>query len=409
MNKLRIGIIGAGSRGVSSFGKLFSDRTDTEVVAYADLNEERMKEAKDFLKKDDIELYTDVSKMLSSAEMDAVVIATIDCYHKEHIVAALEAGYHVLTDKPMATNTRDCIAINDAARKSSKIINMGFNIRSDVVCRKMKELIETGVIGKLVTIEEREYYTGGKTYFSRWNRFYAKCGGLFCHKGSHDFDIINWFNEGALPVKVSAFAGMNVFIPEGLPFELEANEKAGPYCEICQVAYKCPDRVDLSEGFKGFTGKGREADGYNRDTCMYLSEKDTHDNGIALIEYDNGVRVSHSENFISPVTDRFFSIVGDKGHIEASLGQSKITVFPRWTADKTEYFLRRTAGGHGGADPRMVETFVQSIRHNKKPTATVRDGTLSVLIADAAERSRRENRTVMIDELISRAEIDELI
>lgn len=409
MDKLRIAVIGAGARGVHSFGNLFSARDDCEIAALADTNMERMKAGRAILHKENIALYTDIAKMLAEVKPDAVVVTSVDCFHKEHIIMALRAGFHVLTDKPLATKTADCLEVNRVARETGKTVNMGFNLRSDLVCRKIKELTDSGVIGKLVTIEEREYYSGGKTYFSRWNRFYEKSGGLFCHKGSHDFDIINWLNPGALPVKVSAFAGINVFKPEGLPFKLEPGEEAGPYCEVCKVKDKCPDYWKINPPFTNFSGAARKEDGYNRDTCMYLSEKDTHDNGIAMVEYDNGVRATHSENFISPVGDRLFTIVGDRGHLDASLHDAHVTVRPRWTSDRIEYNLTRPAGGHGGADPAMVETFVRNLKYGKSPVATLRDGTMSVLIAEAAERSRRENRTVMIEEFISRREIEELL
>ena len=75
---------------------------------------------------------------------------------------------------------------------------------------------------------------------------------------------------------------------------------------------------------------------------------------------------------------------------------------------RTEYRLSRPEGGHGGADPTMIETLIRNFRTRTIPFATLRDGTLSVAVAEAAERSRREGRTVKIDELLTRAEVKDL-
>jgi predicted dehydrogenase len=407
MTPLRIGIIGSGSRGIHCFGKLFGERDDTRVIALADLNLERMKAAAEELGRSDLQLYTDPQAMLTREPLDAVVITTPDYLHCEYILMALAAGRHVLTDKPLATRAADGVRIARAARAAGRIVDMGFNLRHETVCRRIKELIDEGAIGQVQLIDNRDYYDGGRTYFSRWNRFYGKGGGLFCHKGSHDFDLLNWYNAGALPVKVSAFAGMNVLLPQGLPFKLAPGEQAGPYCEVCQVADRCEDRYGLG-GSKMWTGAARAADGYNKDECMYLSAKDTHDSGIAIVEYDNGVRASHWECFFTPVSTRRFTIIGDRGHLDADLSLDTITVQPRWSNDRVEYKLKRPTGGHGGADPQMIAAFVHNLRSGQRPCATVRDGTLSVVIAEAAERSRRENRTVMIDELLTRQDLAEL-
>lgn len=414
MEKIRIGIIGAGGRGILSFGKIFSGRKDCRLVALADLNPVRMQAARQLLGGTAPEMYPNHQEMLKKAAIDVVVVTSPDCFHKEHILAALEAGKHVLTDKPMATKTADCLAIARKARKTSRTVDMGFNLRHDPVCKKIKEIVSSGMLGQVILIDNRDYYDGGRSYMARWNRLYAKSGGLFCHKGSHDFDLLNWLNAGALPVKVSAFAGVNVLKPEGLPFPLKRGEKAGPYCEICQVSYKCKDRLDsmrdylAPEGADMFRGKARETDHYHRDTCIYLSEKDTHDNGIAIVEYDNGVRASHWECFVTPVSTRRFTIVGDRGHLDADLERNRITVHPRWSTDTVDFAIGRQEGGHGGADPSMVEKFVENLRSGNKPCASVRDGTLSVVIAEAAERSRREGRTVFIKELLSKKDLAEL-
>ena len=70
-------------------------------------------------------------------------------------------------------------------------------------------------------MENREFYDGGRTYMARWNGKKSESGGLWIHKGSHDFDVFNWLLNFPKPKKVSAFAGMNVFTPQNFPFEVK--------------------------------------------------------------------------------------------------------------------------------------------------------------------------------------------
>jgi predicted dehydrogenase len=141
-------------------------------------------------------------------------------------------------------------------------------------------------------------------------------------------------------------------------------------------------------------------DGYHRDTCIYLSDKDTHDQGIATVEYDNGATAAHAEYFPTPLTNRRYLIEGKLAHGEADLDGNRIEVTRRWTRDRVVYNLRRDEGGHGGADPVMVAEFVECLRKGRRPSASGIDGAWSVAIGEACEISRDEKRMVKISEVL---------
>ena len=406
MAKIRIGVIGAGSRGIRSFSRRFSKVFEqTEVVAVADPNTDRAKAGLAYL---DIEadIHQDAHDLASRKDVDAVVVASPDYLHEEHAVTALEHGKHVLVDKPLATTAKGCLRIIQASKRAGKLLYMGFNMRQGVVLRKLKQLIEANALGEIFILQAIEHYMGGRTFFSRWNRLKKYSGGLFIHKGSHDFDVINWLMGKVRPARVSCFGSVFTFNEQHLPFKLRAGVKPGPTCSACKYSAVCPDVYVVSgadendDARRMWSEESARMDGYHKDLCMYLSDKDTHDQGIAIIEYENGATAMHSECFATAISNRFYIVEGTLGHAEADLAGNRIELVQRWTADRVTYDLQRPTGGHGGTDPKMCEEFVECILKKKQPSATGADGAWSIAVGEAAELSRAEGRVVKISELL---------
>ncbi|MCF7838036.1 MAG: Gfo/Idh/MocA family oxidoreductase [Candidatus Marinimicrobia bacterium] len=395
--KKTFGIIGCGSRGINCFGRLLDRRDDVEIKALCDPNIERMKAMQPRLQGAQ-NLYTDVREMIGTEGLDAVVVTSPDYAHEANVVAALQAGAHVLVDKPLATTVAGCQQIIRTAAETERIVYMGFNLRHVRTLKRLKELVDAGALGQVHLIENREFYDGGKTYMARWNRLYEYSGGLWVHKGSHDFDVMQWLLGFPKPVKVAAFAGVNVLNPEHIPFAVKPGVPVGPNCTDCPYQTICPDVAKFDE--PAWRGASMQADNYVKDLCMYTSDKDTHDNGIALVEYDNGCRGSHLESFIGSYSDRMYTLVGDKGMAEVSLHKRTILIRPRWSQETILHEIPADTGGHGGSDPQLVDSFVKVLRGERENTSTIEQGLWSTAVGQAAEISRRENRVVRINELM---------
>lgn len=396
--KLRVAIVGMGSRGTHCFAELLSKRQDAcEIVAMCDCNPVRLNLAAE--KYGVVNRYVDFAAMLATEQLDGLVITVPDYLHAALAVQALEAGVNVLTDKPLATTVKGCRQIIAAAEKSGKVIMIGFNLRHHAVLRRLKQIISDGVLGRVFMVENREFYHGGRTYMARWNRKQEFCRSLWIHKGSHDFDVFNWLLDFPKPRKVSAFARIDVLNRENLPFALKEGVEPGPTCTACPYAKICPDVAPHTA--PEWAAEAQKADGYAKDLCMYLSDKDVHDNGIAMVEYDNGIKASHLECFITSVNDRRYTIVGTRGQAMASLHDRQITIRPRWSEEVITYNIPEEAGGHGGADPSLVDNFLKVIAGEVSNTSTAEQGMWSTAIGEAAEISRTEERTVFIDELFA--------
>jgi len=188
--------------------------------------------------------------------------------------------------------------------------------------------------------------------------------------------------------------------PDNFPFELEAGIDPGPFCAACPYNKKCPDVSELAVESEGWNDEAAEIDGYRKDLCMYLSDKDTHDNGFAIVEYENGVKAMHMECFVTSLTDRRYTVIGTKGQAEVSLHDRTILIRPRWSQETVTYDIPEETGGHGGADPHLVDSFINAINGIEANTSTTEHGLLSTAIGEAAEISRREERTVFMKELL---------
>lgn len=398
--KLNIAIVGLGNRGKHCFGSLLKQRSDCRVAALCDTNRHRAElVAKDH---DDPAIYTDFAEMLDKEQLDGVVITTPDEFHEQCAVLALQKKVNVIIDKPLATTVSGCKNIMAEVEKSGKIAMIGFNMRHNPILLKLKEIIDSGMLGRVIMIENSEYYNGGRTYMARWNGKKSSSGGLWIHKGCHDFDVFNWLLGFPKPRKVTAFSGMSVFNPDNYPFEIENGIDPGPSCRECYYYKngKCPDAAVYNEDEWG--KEAQALDGYVKDSCMYQSDMSVHDNGIAIVEYENGVRASHAECFVTGKSYRSYTIVGTKGVAYTKTDDTKITINTRYKKETITFEITPVEGDHGGADPGLVDSFVRAIKGEKVKTATFEEGMMSTAIGQAAELSKEEERVVFIDELLNK-------
>src|SRR5690606_22816858 len=125
---VRVGIIGAGGRGVGCFGKLLKEHDGVNLAALADPNMQRLEGAQQTLESD-AALYTDAEALLRESRLDGVVITPPDFTHADTVIAALHAGIkHVLVDKPLATTTDGCVNVVKAMEETGGKVAIGFNL-----------------------------------------------------------------------------------------------------------------------------------------------------------------------------------------------------------------------------------------------------------------------------------------
>lgn len=187
---IRIGIIGTGK--VSDLFHIPGYRAcpDVEIVACADINLQR---AQDFATEHGIaRAYDDYNKMLESEQLDGVSVCTPNYAHAEPTIAALNAGVHVLCEKPIAINSHDARRMVDVARETGNILTIGHHLRFLPSAQFLKKAIVRGDLGQI-------YY--GRSHALRrrlvpgWGQFHIKAksgGGPLIDIGVHALDLIVW-------------------------------------------------------------------------------------------------------------------------------------------------------------------------------------------------------------------------
>lgn len=269
---IRVGIIGVGgiARGVHIPG--YKKLPGVEIAAVSDLVLDRAQEAA----KDagpDTRAYADYREMLTAEELDAVSVCTPNAFHKDPTIAALEAGAHVLCEKPIASSVADGEAMIAAANRTGKLLTIGLMTRFAPYAQAIRRFSDDGFLG--------EVYYARAQYLRRrlipdWGVFHIhekSGGGALIDIGVHILDLTMWLMGSPKPVSVS-----------GATYSKFGNR---------------PDLINR----KGAPLK------------FPPDEFDVDDNAFAHVRFDNGAVLSLEVSWASEIPDNVHTVqlLGDRG------------------------------------------------------------------------------------------------
>lgn len=377
---IKLAFIGTGLR-TFTFLKALKDNPDCELVALCDLYPARMRHVAQGYGLEHVPRFTDLRECLARSGCDAVMVFTPDGNHAEVAVPALNAGKHVFLEKPLEITEEACQSIIEADESVGGRSYVGFNLRHAPVYRKIKQLIDDGVAGDLLTIQADEFYDGGRTYFRRWNRLRKFGGGLWITKACHDFDILQWL-AGRPPRSVTARAELSYYRPK---------PEAALYCADCELREDCPDEFDryvhLDPEVVAFQ-KSAVAEGFPRpDLCLYNSDKDTFDHGTAQVAFEGGLLATYTVNVVSGFTNRRIRVSGTKAAIDGDLTTQEVCIRHRDPSREERLTVSDSSDGHGGADKFVLPDFLAFVRGEKTAPVTPRKAFLPVRMGLAARAS----------------------
>jgi predicted dehydrogenase len=404
--KMKVAIVGTGSRAHGMWCKdvidAYSDKV--EFVGLCDINPRRL----EYFKKSiglTCPLFTDFEKMMKEVKPDTLIVTTVDSTHHEFIIRGMELGANIITEKPMTTDEQKCEAILQAEKRTGKKVTVTFNYRYSPHRAKMYELLRSGAIGDLTSVDFHWYLdTGhGSDYFRRWHRLKEKGGTLWVHKATHHFDLLNWWIESD---------PSEVYATGALEFYGKNNSFRHTHCRPCPHKGTCQFFFDITKrpGYMALYVDHEKHDGYLRDGCVWKEDINIYDKMAATIKYANGVQVSYSLTTYSPYEGYRIAFNGTKGRIDAWIEESnpidekpydEIVVTRNFGSRE---FIRVSQGssGHGGGDKLLKDKIFGGVKTDPlNQSASVRDGALSILVGIAARKSCETGQPVKIADLTS--------
>ena len=405
-------IIGAGGRGrtYARYAEKFPQ--SMKVVGVADLNPNRRKA---MAKKHNIPAenqFGHFNDALSKAKLaDAVVIATPDNLHYEPCMKALELGYDVLLEKPVAPTERECRAILKQAHKYNRIVAVCHVLRYAPYFVALKQVLDSGAIGDIVNIQHFEpirYAHMAHSYVRGNWPLSTKTTPIILAKSCHDLDILRWLIDKPCET-IAAEGSLHLFRPENAP------KGAPERCtDGCPHEAECPySAIDIYERRKQHLGafdlprkdpalirEKLKTTNYGR--CVFRCENDQCDHYVAIMKFQDGVTASFSMDAFTPWGGRRTRIMGTKGFIEGDM--TTFTFYDFRTSHKSVWDQKVSeipeykGSGHGGGDHLLVRDFLRAVsaQDEKLLSSTIDVSIESHVMGFMAEKSRKSNKKVKI-------------
>ncbi|MBM7650805.1 Gfo/Idh/MocA family protein [Neobacillus cucumis] len=341
MKKLRIGVIGCGSIAQHRHLPEYQVNPNVELVAVCDINQER---AMEVAEKYGVISYTDYNELLKSGEVEAVSVCTPNYLHAPISIAALEAGLHVLCEKPMATSKEEAEAMIAAAEKNGKKLMIGHNQRFVPSHQKARQLIQSGEIGKIYSFRTAFGHGGpenwsveGKEgwFFQKEKAFVGAMGDLGVHKA----DLIRYV-LGEEITEVGSF--------------VETNAK---------------DFADVD------------------------------DNAVCVLKTESGIigTLAASWAYVSK-EDNSTIIYGEKAILRLEDDPINSLVVQYSTGEVVKYELGKIQSNDAGgqSNSHVIEKFVNAVLQDQEPAVTGEEGMKSLEVILAALKSNETKQIVQV-------------
>lgn len=407
-------LIGAGQRGARVYGEYARlHPNEMKIVAVAEPDEERRQLFAQEHHLPEEAVFTDWRDMLAQGRLaDCCMVCTQDRFHSEAVKRSLELGYHVMCEKPMSPDPKECLEMGSYAEKYHKTLTICHVLRYSPFFTKVKEILESGAIGEVISVQHMEcvgfWHQAHSFVRGNW-RNSDESSPMILQKSCHDMDILSWL-IGRPCEAVSSFGSLMHFKKENAP------QGAGTYCmKDCRAEASCPysadkiylkDEEGYSETFRkvvalsGSKDAVRQAlmDGpYGR--CVYRCDNNVVDHQVVNLLFEGGITASFTMCAFTYEESRVINIMGTRGQITGDMVKNKIEVRDFLTGNQTAYLIKTGNSGHSGSDEKFMQGFIRTVETNGGFSLSSAEVSVnSHLMALAAEESRLTGKTVYLEE-----------
>ncbi|MGO1465323.1 MAG: Gfo/Idh/MocA family protein [Candidatus Corynebacterium faecigallinarum] len=390
---IRVGIIGAGLRGAAYFRNIPANLADAvRLVAIADPSaDKRAAFAQMFATGSTPTGYDDGLDLLQSEQLDAVVVASPNYQHLPYATAAMSRSLPLMLEKPVATSVEDMATLwNSYENRPGGQVVVGFVLRYTPFFSRIREIIESGRLGEILSIQADENLGTGLTMvqYRGWRQNTSRSGGWMLEKCCHDMDILSHL-LGSRPTRVFSMASALHFRPRP---ESEQLERFQPAADSGEIDF-------------GDTATNEAL----RDTMQHspYGPSNLPDRQVATIEFENGTQATFTAVMAQPRTTRRIRIFGTEGLLEGDISAKSITLSfpdPAGGSGTTEEQIAVVTGssGHNGGDEVLGDTFWHlAAGEDRVPRAGVAEGIDAALTALALQQSAESGAPIDMTDLRS--------
>ena len=367
---MKIGICGLGERIGHVAGFFYGHDPRLDVVAYADPSPRGL----EYLQNLGVEIdrgYSDIQDMLAKEELDLLMVGSPNHMHLEHICAGLEAGLKVFTEKPVVVSEEQTWELMDLLKEyGPDKVTVGLVLRYSPLYKDLKEAVDTGLLGDIVSIEASEHLSPdhGAFFMRNWRRYEKYSGGFMLEKCCHDLDLYQGL-LGVRPLRVASFGGRKTFVPQNRHLEENSVYQQWP---------------------SGWKGRSK----------VFDSDADIVDFQTALIEYENGVNLCFHSNIHVPDKFRRFCVIGTEGMAEGDFERNYLRVHNVHTENKLDdtFYEFDENHGHYGSEELMAADFSAHLSDQVALPVSILNGIEAGLIAIKIDEARKSGRVVSMQE-----------
>lgn len=398
--KLKAIILGAGYRGRAYAEYAQSHPDQLEIVGVADPVQADAIPAPRY--------WNDWKECLADKpEADIVMITMPDALHHDSAIAALDAGYHLLLEKPISPTEEECREVIAKALEKKRLVIVGHILRYTAYFAHIKALIDSGELGEVVSIAHQESAGFWKVAHSYVRGNWAnskKSSPIILAKCSHDFDLFVWW-LGKKCKKVTSFGSIKLFKPENMP------KGAATRCVDCppsiekRCVWSARNMYVRHDALKYlFVDHSDEAmikliEETEYGKCVYQADNDVPDHQTVTMEFEGGATVSHVMTGFTEKNIRTTRIALTRGEI---VGDGENLDICRFDGNSVEtgvpsVYRLPNKSRHGGGDFNIVSELIRIIRRNdpNEIRQTTEEALQSHLICFAAEKSRNNGGAIV--------------
>lgn len=409
MRPVTVVLIGAGERGLLAYAPFAREHPDEmKIVAVCEPDPIKRARCQERYGLPDEACFVDYQHFFQApVKADCALVCTQDQMHTEPAMQAMQMGYHVLLEKPMAVTEADCRLLADTARQTGRVLMVCHVLRYTPFYTALKALLDAGTLGELMSVQHCEgiatWHFAHSFVRGNWS-VEAKSAPMILAKCCHDLDLLHWL-VGDRCTQVYSVGQLGYFNAAHAPKGTPARCLDGcPHARTC--LYYAPDQYLGTStewpvsAISPDTSLAARHDAllhgpYGR--CVFHCDNDVCDHQVVELSMAGGMTVQMTATAFSTTIDRHTRMMGTKAELDADFAGEHIRVRYHGSGRVEDIRLHTGADnlGHGGGDFKLLRDFLDVVRDGQGEAKTMAEDSLaSHLMAFAAERSRHSGEAV---------------